>query len=247
MRKHANGFLPLASPATNQTKPFFSRPKYACYNTMMKRYEFILLDWDGNLARTLDVWLAALKIPLQKRGYNFTDKQIGANFAVFRERMEALGTQNVDAIIAEADEIATRESPQSPLYPDALVTLEKLHSLGKKIALVTTSRHEQIDPLLEKHSLHAFFDVVVCGDDVSSHKPDPEPIEKALSLLGATKDLAVMVGDSGSDIKAAHNAGIDSILFFPPEHTKFYDIEKLKQFSPTYIVADFRDIVHIAR
>jgi hypothetical protein len=35
----------------------------------MKHYKYILLDWDGNLARTLDIWLAALKTPLEKRGH----------------------------------------------------------------------------------------------------------------------------------------------------------------------------------
>jgi phosphoglycolate phosphatase-like HAD superfamily hydrolase len=55
-----------------------------------------------------------------------------------------------------------------------------------------------------------------------------------------------MVGDSASDIGAANNAGVDSILFFPPSHSRFYDIEKLKNLQPTYIIEDFRDIVRIA-
>lgn len=209
----------------------------------MKSYEFVLLDWDGNLARTLDVWLAALKVPLQKRGHSFADHEIGANFTVFQEHMQALGLDDIEAMISEADEIACRESLNVELYADALQTLEKLHDLGKKIALVTTSRHDQIDPLLRKYEMSKFFEAVVCGDDVNSHKPSAEPIEKALQLLDGTKELAIMVGDSGSDIKAAHNAGIDSILFFPAEHTKFYDFEDLKQLKPTYIIDDFTNII----
>ena len=30
--------------------------------------QFILLDWDGNLAKTLDIWLNACRAPLEKRG-----------------------------------------------------------------------------------------------------------------------------------------------------------------------------------
>lgn len=211
----------------------------------MKQYRYILLDWDGNLARTLDIWLAALKAPLEKRGYSFSDKEIGANFTVFQERMLALGVQDIDAMIREADEIATREAPNVELYPDAIPTLEALRKAGKKVALVTTSRHDQIDPLVAKYNLRRWFDETVCGDDVSHHKPHPEPIEKALELLGARKEEAVMVGDSGSDIGSAHNAGVASVLFFPPEHAKFYDIEKLKQLKPSHIIADFRDILRI--
>lgn len=212
----------------------------------MKRYQYILLDWDGNLAKTLDIWLAALKAPLLKRGHSFSDEEIGANFTIFKERMENLGIKDVDAMIAEADEIATREVPNVELYPDAITTLEALHKAGKKIALVTTSRHDQIDPLLAKYDLQGWFDEVVCGDDVLQHKPHPEPIEKALELFGAKKEEAVMVGDSASDIGAANNAGVDSILFFPPPHSRFYDIEKLKNMQPTHTIEDFRDIVRIA-
>lgn len=212
----------------------------------MKKYKYILLDWDGNLARTLNLWLDALRVPLEKRGYSFTDEQIGANFTVFRQRMNALSVGDIDTIIEEADEIVTRDYPNLELYPDALVTLETLHTAGKKLALVTTSRHDQVDPLLIKYNLHNLFDIVICGDDVSEHKPHPEPIEKALDAFGAKKEESIMVGDSASDIDGAHNAGIDSILFFPSEHAKFYDIEKLRKLQPTHIVDDFRKIVHIA-
>lgn len=219
----------------------------------MKRYKYVLLDWDGNLARTLDIWLAALKTSLEKRGHSFSDEQIGANFTLFKTRMEELGVEDVDAMVNEADETATITVPNVELYPGALITLETLQKNGLQVALVTTSRHEQIDILLEKYHMRGLFDVVVCGDDVANHKPHPESIEKALSLLqlfgGNNADIraqAIMVGDSGSDIGAANSAGVDSVLFFPKEHSKFYDIQKLKDLSPTYIIEDFRELIDIA-
>ncbi len=54
-----------------------------------------------------------------------------------------------------------------------------------------------------------------------------------------------MIGDSDKDLGAANNFGIDSVLFYPPEHKKFYDIEKLKKLRPTYIVSDLRQILEI--
>ncbi len=216
----------------------------------MKRYKYVLLDWDGNLAKTLDIWLAALKVSLKKRGYTFSDEQVGANFTLFKIRMEELGIEDVDAMVTEADEMATIAVPNVELYPDALITLEALQKNGLQVALVTTSHHEQIDPLLEKYHMRGLFDVVVCGDDVENHKPHPEPIEKALELFGGNntgnRAMAIMVGDSGSDIGSANNAGVDSVLFFPKEHSKFYDIQKLKDLSPTYIIEDFRELIDIA-
>jgi beta-phosphoglucomutase-like phosphatase (HAD superfamily) len=40
----------------------------------MKSYEYILFDWDGNLVKTLDVWLIATKAPLENRGVQVSDK-----------------------------------------------------------------------------------------------------------------------------------------------------------------------------
>ncbi|HTE22488.1 MAG TPA: HAD-IA family hydrolase [Candidatus Limnocylindria bacterium] len=211
-----------------------------------KSYRYILLDWDGNLAQTLDIWLGALKKSLEKRSYQFADEEIGANFTLFKERMEARGIADVDIMIAEADAIATKEAANVELYPDVLVTLTALHGARRKVALVTTSRHDQIDPLLTKYKLRELFNIVVCGDDVTHHKPHPEPIEKALQLLGAGKEDAIMVGDSASDVKSAHRAGIDSVLFFPPTHSKFYDAEEMKKLDPTYVIEDLREIVRIA-
>ena len=145
----------------------------------------------------------------------------------------------------EADEIAKRELPNVELYPDALEVLEGLHNTGKKLCLITTSPHENIQHLLEKYNLHRLFHGVVAYEDTVKHKPHAEPIEKALELLEGTKEKAVMIGDSDKDLGAAQNAGIDSILFYPDEHKKFYSLETLKMHQPTHIVEDFRKVLDI--
>jgi len=91
--------------------------------------------------------------------------------------------------------------------------------------------------------MRQFFEVIISGDDVDNHKPHPEPLEKALAQLGGTKELAVMIGDSDKDVGAAQNFGVDSILFFPEEHHKFYHYETLRALKPTHIVDDFKQIL----
>ena len=211
----------------------------------MKQYQYILLDWDGNLAKTLDIWLDALRIPLEKRGYFLSDEEIGANFDIFKERFEAQGYGCATAIIDEATAIAARNIPSVELYPDVLEVLESLHKSHKQLALITTSLHEQIDPLLKRHGMLHLFDAVVCGDDVEYPKPHAGPIKKALAELQGDPERAVMIGDSEKDINAATNAGIDSILFYPREHKKFHNIQHLRQLKPTFVIQDFREILRI--
>ena len=54
-----------------------------------------------------------------------------------------------------------------------------------------------------------------------------------------------MVGDTDKDLGAAANFGIDSMLFYPPEHEKFYPLEKLKGYNPTYVFDDFKKLLEL--
>lgn len=212
----------------------------------MKSYQYILLDWDGNLAKTLDIWLVATKTPLESRGIQISDKQIAIQcFGRSIEGYAELGIQNVDAAITQMDQLAKQLMPEVELYPDALFVLEALQKKGKRIALITSSLHNNVHHLLEKYNLHDFFDVVITNEDTARHKPHPDPLYKALEELGGTKEDAIMIGDSDKDIGAAVNAGVDSILFYPDTHEKFYDLKELQALKPTHTVQDFRQIIDI--
>lgn len=213
----------------------------------MKTYNYILLDWDGNLAKTLDIWLEALRTVLSQRGFTPTDEEIAASFGASIETMQRWGVKDPEVAMTEADQLAKINLPNVELYPDTLEVLEYLHGLGKKLALITSSTHDNIDHLLEKYELSDFFLAVIAGDDITHHKPHPEPLEKAMQALGANRDETVIIGDSDKDVGAAHNTGIDSVLFYPPEHKKFYDLTKLKALSPTYIVEDLRQVKTIVK
>ena len=212
----------------------------------MKNYQYILLDWDGNLAKTLDIWLIATKAPLESRGIHISDKQVAIQcFGRPIEGYAELGIKDTDAAIIQMDEVAKKLMPEVELYPDALFVLEALQKKGKQIALITTSLHTNVYHLLEKYNLHGFFDVVITNEDTTLHKPHPDPLYKALEELGGSEESAIMIGDSDKDIGAAANAGVDSILFYPDAHEKFYDLNELQSLKPTHIVRDFRQIIDI--
>lgn len=210
------------------------------------KYRYILLDWDGNLAKTLDMWLTATRIPLDNRGIKVSDKIISTQcFGRPAEGYMELGVKDVYRAVDEMNILAKSMLPEVELYPDALFVLEELKNAGRKTALITTSPRANVAHLLDKYNLHHFFDVVIAQEDTKRHKPDPEPLERALRLLGGNKQEAVMIGDSDKDIDAGNNAKVDSILFYPEAHEKFYNLAALKCLNPTYIVRDFREIIDI--
>jgi pyrophosphatase PpaX len=202
----------------------------------VKQYKYFLFDWDGTLAKALDIWLESMKDALAKKGQFLNDADIGANYDKFKNRFESQGYKKVKIIVDEGTSLANSRIPNIELYEDSREVLEFLYNHGAHLALVTTSTHSQIDHLLKKHSLVSLFDVVVCGDDVSNIKSNPEPILKAIDDLGAKFEETIMIGDSESDIKASTNAKIDSVLFYPPSHDKFHILSELKLLEPSYVI-----------
>lgn len=104
--------------------------------------------------------------------------------------------------------------------------------------IVTNKPRYLAEQLLEKMQLTERCTVLVCPDDVSRPKPDPEPMYLALEKLGIPRGGAasvLYVGDHIRDIEAGNAAGMPTILaaygYMPPQ-----DQKTLKKWGATYIV-----------
>ena len=112
-----------------------------------------------------------------------------------------------------------------------------------KIAIVTNKCQTASDSLME--DFFAPHITVVIGDDgIHKRKPDPEPIEMALTRLGITdKSKVLYIGDSEVDATTAENAGLDYILCT----YGFRDMEDLKDFKPIAFIDKFEDIIDLIK
>lgn len=73
-------------------------------------------------------------------------------------------------------------------------------------------------------------------DKLGLHPADDEIIRR----MG---DGVPMLGDADRDILAAHGAGVDSLLYYPPAHERFHNIEELRGHRPTYIIHDWKEML----
>ena len=80
---------------------------------------------------------------------------------------------------------------------------------GLPHALVTSSERRFMDAVLARTGLR--FDVLVCANDVSMTKPDPEPYLLAAKLLGADPARCVALEDSPNGVASAEAAGCQVI------------------------------------
>lgn len=91
-------------------------------------------------------------------------------------------------------------------YPGIQELLSQ-HS-AEHMAVVTNKPHRLTVELLDGLNMTTHFKVVIGGDSYPQKKPDPLPVVKALELLGAEPQQAVMVGDHHTDLYSAQAAGV---------------------------------------
>ncbi len=206
------------------------------------RYPYVLFDWDGCLAATLEPWIRSIRFGLDRRGLTADDRAIASQFAEWDLTRLGVPEHLGEVFLAEIIEIYTTELPGVQLYPGAGELVRELSGLGVRLALVTSSVRDALDPVLGPTGLEPYFDAMVCSEDTVEHKPHPEAVLRALELLGGSTSDAVLVGDSARDLGAARNAGVDSILVYPEAHRLFYELADLRVLEPTHVCESFDEV-----
>nr|MDT0657553.1 HAD family phosphatase [Micromonospora sp. DSM 115978] len=93
-----------------------------------------------------------------------------------------------------------------PWRPGALALLTAVRAAGIPTALVTSTSRALVELALATLGRDN-FDVVVCGDEVSANKPDPEPYLTAARLLAVPPAACVAIEDSPAGVASALAAG----------------------------------------
>lgn len=124
------------------------------------------------------------------------------------------------------------------LYPGALDTLQSLHMLGIKIALVTNKPEKFIPQLLADTQMAEFFEWVVGGDTFAQKKPDPSGLLWVMQQAGVTAEQCLFVGDSRNDVQAAHAANVACVAV-----TYGYNYgQPISADKPALVVDDLREL-----
>lgn len=120
-------------------------------------------------------------------------------------------------------------------------TVKILKEKGYKLGVVTTKKLDVAQMGLDLAKLAPFFEVVIAIDHVNKIKPDPEPILKALELLDASPEEALMVGDNYHDILGGQNAGTKTAGVA----WSLKGRETLEKYKPDYMLEKMSDLLTI--
>ncbi|MEP7175231.1 MAG: HAD-IA family hydrolase [Gemmatimonadales bacterium] len=173
----------------------------------------VLFDLDGTLIDSVRLILDSYHHTLAAHGYPpRTDEDwlrgVGTPLTV---QLAEWGHDPVtlDAMIATYREYnLTHHDRMVTVYPGVVAAIEAIRAAGLRTGLVTSKNRKGAMRGLSLVKLDTGMDVLVCADEVTNPKPHPEPVEKAMALLGADPGSTVYVGDSIHDMVSGRAAGV---------------------------------------
>ncbi|WP_168408109.1 HAD family hydrolase [Acinetobacter indicus] len=101
---------------------------------------------------------------------------------------------------------------ETDLFEGMYPLLEQLEQQQIPWGIVTNKPRWLSEALLKALNLSERCAVLVCPEDVSKTKPDPEPMYLAAAQLGLEPQQCIYVGDHPRDIDAGRNASMYTIL-----------------------------------
>lgn len=105
------------------------------------------------------------------------------------------------------------------LYDTVIETIKYLHNKNIKLGIATSRLKSSTLYVLKRFNLEKYFQVVISSDDVVKHKPDKEPLIKAIQGLNSTTENTLYVGDSKFDMECAINAEVTPVLVGWQKHS----------------------------
>ncbi len=198
----------------------------------LHRVRAVAFDLDGTLIDTLPDLAGAVNATLAALGARTLPqariKELigdGADKLVARAVAEAVtgkaepdasldsapGTQQSQAMELFFHYYAEHLFSQSRVYAEASRTLRALADNGVALCCVTNKSSRFALPLLQLTGLSALLRFTLCADRTEDRKPSPVLLLEACRRLDVTPREMLYVGDSHTDVMAAHAAGCGAV------------------------------------
>jgi phosphoglycolate phosphatase len=213
--------------------------------------KIVVFDLDGTLAETAPDIIATLNIILAGQGLPPVPVAkardlVGAGARALIERGFRLYGRDLSPELLEElfqdflKVYAGRVAEESTLYPGVVAALTSLSEAGWLLAVCTNKPEHHSRLLIEALGIAHHF-AAICGRDTFPVcKPDPLHLTLTIEKAGGNRLMAIMVGDSLTDIATAKAAGIP-VIAVPFGYT---DVP-VEQLDPDLVIQHF-DALHAA-
>jgi HAD superfamily hydrolase (TIGR01509 family) len=175
----------------------------------------VLFDWDGVVIDSSPEHERSWELLAGERGLRLPEGHFKAGFGKKNEVIIPSLRWAEDPVLVR--ELADRKEELYRglvaergvnILPGARELLEALKEEGIPRSVASSTPRRNLEALFAATGLDTLFDAVVCGDDVSHGKPDPEVFLKAAAALGLDRNNAVVIEDAFAGIEAARRGGM---------------------------------------
>ena len=196
----------MTSPGTNA----------AALGAIIARTRYLLLDFDGPIcsiyAGLSDVTVAA---QLRKLIPGELPEEIASTpdpIEVF-QYSATVSDEMAARVEAEMADLEVEAVPTAEPTPYVHEVIASARESGRIVGVVSNNGPRAVNAYLDRHSLSGGIRLVVArtSHDPALLKPSPYLIDEAVHGLDADPAASTLVGDSFTDIEAAHGAGVASI------------------------------------
>lgn len=191
----------------------------------------VVFDMDGVLIDSVELGFQARKKLLAQYGVDLDtvpDPQDEAHRAASLKSLLA-SVKDHSGINIDLDEFAkiSRERMRADLEEanisadlELIKFLEDLRQNNIMCAIVSSGLRKGLDIKLVLLGIRQYFSVIVTGDDVDEHKPNPAPYLFALKRLNLSAKDCVIFEDSQTGIQAAKLSDLQSITHLKNSFTE---------------------------
>ena len=211
----------------------------------------IIYDLDGTPADTAEDLVATLNALLAKEGLapmsvESAGSLLGAGARALIKRGFAASGRSLEPEAIERlfgdflEYYNAHILVRTRLYPGVDKALVAFDRAGWRQAVCTNKIERSAKLLIEKLGIADHF-AFVCGQDTFGvGKPDARPLLETIAAVGGSKVRAIMVGDSGTDIKTARAAGV------PVVAVDFgYADTPIRELRPDRVISHFDELMAV--
>ncbi|WHY78358.1 HAD family hydrolase [Neobacillus sp. WH10] len=169
-------------------------------------YSTFIFDLDGTIIDSELIGLTALQATLKEQGIEKDLDEL--RFSLGIPGLTTLEILNIADIPTTLESWLEKEKPLMKNVPIFEGIIDVINGLPKA-GIVTSKTAEEMNHSFYLLNIDHHFHSVVCASDTEKRKPNPDPLELALKMLGCKADEAIYIGDSIYDMQCANAAGVD--------------------------------------
>ena len=183
--------------------------------------KLVIFDLDGTLLDTLDDLSAAVNYAMQQRGFpqhTREEYRMMVGHGARNLMTQALPSEHrndealIDAVLSDFRNYYNAHiDVYTKPFPGIPQLLKNLHQNSVKLAVASNKFQEGTEHLIKEFFPNIPFVAILGNRPNQPLKPDPEVVGEILGKALVSKEDAVMVGDSDTDMETTANSGIRGI------------------------------------